>query len=84
MFLPTCLGGQFGLGHRGVFRRGFGVLHRRIGSEVRQLAQFLVDLGHIGADDDLVLLAAAHHAQHTADSLDFLILRDGVVLQVEP
>ena len=82
--LAHLFGGQFGLGHRGVFRRGFGVLHRRIGSEVRQLAQFLVDLGHIGADDDLVLLAAAHHAQHTADSLDFLILRDGVVLQVEP
>ena len=68
----------------GILCRGLGILHRFAGGEVGQRTQLFIDLGYVCADDDLVLLAAAHHAQHTADGFDFLILGYGVVLQVKP
>ena len=82
--LAHLLGGQLGLGDGGIRCRGLGILHRFAGGEVGQRTQLFIDLGYVCADDDLVLLAAAHHAQHTADGFDFLILGYGVVLQVKP
>ena len=56
------------------------ILDGGVGADACQLAQFLVHFGHIGANDDLILLAAADNPQHARDLLHVVIFGDAVVL----
>ena len=78
--LTHLLGGQLPLGDGGILGGSSIILDGGVGADACQLAQFLVHFGHIGANDDLILLAAADNPQHARDLLHFVIFGDAVVL----
>ena len=53
------------------------------GVKAAQLQNLVIDLGNGGANDDLILTAAAGNAQNTVDLFYFFILRNSEVLQHE-
>ena len=67
-------------GNGGILSGGRIILDGGVGADACQLAQFLVHFGHIGANDDLILLAAADNPQHARDLLHVVIFGDAVVL----
>ena len=67
-------------GNGGILSGGRIVLDGGAGADACQLAQFLIHFRNIGADHDLVLLAAADNPQHARDLLHFVIFGDAVVL----
>ena len=66
-----------------------GILSGRIildggaGADACQLAQFLIHFRNIGADHDLVLLAAAHNTQHTGNLFHLIVFGEAVVFQIQ-
>ena len=53
------------------------------GADACQLAQFLIHFRNIGADHDLVLLAAAHNTQHTGNLFHLIVFGKAVVFQIQ-
>ena len=75
--------GQLPLGDGGILGGSSIILDGGAGADACQLAQFLIHFRNIGADHDLVLLAAAHNTQHTGNLFHLIVFGKAVVFQIQ-